>query len=97
MPYPGSVNSQRQKDASDRDVAIGQQILAVPAMYQRLTRDQQRVLMKRVEMPGASWSEIAESLGINKAAAWSRWQRAITILDRWEPETNDPNLWNMGQ
>jgi hypothetical protein len=96
VPYPGSVNRKRQREASDRDVGIGQAILARPALYQRLTRDQQRVLMKRVEMPGASWAEVAESLGLAKAAAWSRWRRAITILDKFPPETSDPNLWNMG-
>jgi WhiA C-terminal HTH domain len=99
MPYPDSMNEKRQQEASARDVAIAQQIIARPLLYQQLTIEQRRVLMKRVEMPGASWAEVGAAAGLSKSAAWSRWRRAIQVLpDGWDqPEGNSGNLWDMGQ
>lgn len=94
MPYPDALNNRRREEASARDVETAQKILALPVLYQQLTLGQRRVLMKRVEMPGASWTDIAAALNLSKSAAYARWHRAIEILPPDQPETNDPNLWN---
>ena len=94
---PGEpLNEQRQREASQRDVVIARQIIAVPAVYQQLTTEQRKVLVKRIEMAGASWAQIAAVLGLSKAAAWYRWRRALSTWERFEPEVSEPDLWRMG-
>lgn len=68
----GAASASRAADASERDVKLAQELLGLP-----LPPRMRAVVAARAGNPGASWPEVAESIGISRDAACSLWRRAL--------------------
>jgi hypothetical protein len=101
MALSQELNTERARKASAQDRELALLVLIIPRLFAALTDQQQRVLVKRAEMEGASWPQVAEALGMSRAAAWGLWKRGISRLPDTTPELEqvwgramDPRLWD---
>jgi DNA-directed RNA polymerase specialized sigma24 family protein len=67
-----AVSARRSAAASERDVRLAAEILLRP-----LPPRMRAVVEARAANPGATWPEVAETLGISRDAACSLWRRAL--------------------
>jgi DNA-directed RNA polymerase specialized sigma24 family protein len=99
MAIPPQINKERAEVASHRDADLGLLVLAVPRLYASLTDQQAEVLRARAAMPGRSWTEVADSLGMSRHAAMARWRRGMQRLPDMSSADDlmamNTNLWNV--
>jgi hypothetical protein len=68
----GAASASRAVAASERDVKLAAGLIALP-----LPPNMRAVVEARAANPGASWPEVAESIGMTRDAACSLWRRAL--------------------
>lgn len=67
-----AAGARRGADAAERDAKIARQLLGLP-----LPPRMRGVVEARAEGSGATWPEVAETLGMTVNAAASLWRRAL--------------------
>ena len=67
-----AASASRAAAASERDVRLAAELLGLP-----LPPHMRAVVEARAANPGATWPEVAETIGISRDAACSLWRRAV--------------------
>jgi hypothetical protein len=98
MALSQALNDRRARKASAADRELALLILVMPQLLAQTTPLQRQVIIKRADMQGASWPEVAAALGMSRAQAWGLFKRAVARLPDTTPEPDqvmNPGLWEM--